>query len=1035
MVLEKNAAVTWFTPGTVAIVTRGETPSNTSALDSQNSQFDQGNKPKLNELGSTIKPVTEKEPHHGSCSSSPAIGSNTDNNHADPFTVYGPSFEKPFTRTLRRRIPYSKGTVQSLFQPRHTRKNPHKPIYPNDSILVPSGVRSNSSSIGDWFTRTSQYSGSSDDEGPTDDQNTMEATCTPLSWQDMYYSEMPLELLDNIFQQFLYVSDDSLSRFAAARELKRGKASKRSSCQAKPIPKRRQLPLYLSRAGWGYGDFLDAETTRAKLHIRYPHQYHPCLHLSSQSSGAHGHSFVPHAYYHRQQALRQRQSSSSPSHHEVFSQSSIPSHHHCQVISEERGYDAEGDNETEELNNENAMHSDLDQPSSARTKLTSSRLFDHSSNSDNLETDHSYNSDEYDSASSGDHEITFGFNDDPHTDSANTYSDEGEEYDDEYSEDYNETMDTELGIESPVLGRNARIGNATRRSNQSRDLQCNCHSLERTGSIFPRHGINRVDNELEDEMMIYYLHRDQYFHPTTHTSLRSDLYICSLVCRQWRVAALQLLWQSIVLDSESCRIEPSDPCYCCRTYDESKATRTRIEAMLDSYLEVYDLDLSKCVQTIEIDLSIITFARAAEINAIRRILIRLLPFTHVRLVWTDRGSSENQVSGFEAVFGSLYSQIRHLHFSPGFIISKTWAREMERMTKLDIVTLESLGSTDVIEYDWTRIRILRMNAVIPRHIFGLSTYFRPTTAMPPDIVSDFQHGASTIATASIQSVLESTTTAIPEYNSTIAIAIASLPHAITSLNVGHDYEWEVAPLVDSTLGFNTRTSGWWQWTGLRKIELKFKDTVLPREWLQELVATITHNFNIMDQQQKKSQATSSIYPTSYRHTGTTSTVIPFGPQLEILDIDCDISHPHKDIFTQLVEAWGNHFEEFHFKQSGELTDDFFLLCLQKMTRVKKLSLRDSKGITGEGIMYHHDQASIEEVNSIQKSTTSVSNKKEVSSNNLSSSIMSKSRKVPILLRRDFRELNLDGSRIRSEFLDTLEHRCPNTRYKVREIRY
>ncbi|KAF9999010.1 hypothetical protein BGZ65_005563 [Modicella reniformis] len=75
-----------------------------------------------------------------------------------------------------------------------------------------------------------------------------------------------------------------------------------------------------------------------------------------------------------------------------------------------------------------------------------------------------------------------------------------------------------------------------------------------------------------------------------------------------------------------------------------------------------------------------------------------------------------------------------------------------------------------------------------------------------------------------------------------------------------------------------------------------------------------------------------------------------------------------------------------------------------MTRVKKLSLRESKGITGEGFV----------------SLTAAPEAGKPSA------------KAPILLRPDFLELNLDQSRIRGDFLTTLRSQCPIARYKVRE---
>ncbi|KAF9116100.1 hypothetical protein BGX27_004898 [Mortierella sp. AM989] len=1062
MVLEMHTTVAWFNPSGIATATAGTT---TTALASE-----RGFKHKQTGQVATTKPVTIPK------SNISAIASNNDNKYADPFTVYGPAFEKVPSKTLRRRCaPLSKGMPQSTAgwqsvipssrSPQGKYCRQQGPVYPNDSILALSNRRSESLQTGNWLTKNDRdYLASSDEEGASlFDEDLREARRLPVGWQDMYFSEMPLELLDNIFQQFVYVSHESLSRLAEERNQARNRASKRPSCQAEPVPKRRLLPHYLSKAGWGYSDFLDAEMARERLHIHYPHQYHPCLHLSSQSAGTHGHNFASHAHHHHQQELRQRQRASNTSPHEFFSQPQISRHDHCPSIDQERDYDAEEDDDVDSESGAETHHNKLRNPGLDRTfRLDFMSDLDRLDSSDSWETDPSENSDgeEYDSTSSGSHELGFGYHDDALTDSVNTYSDE-EVYDDEYDdEEPNGVEGTSITEQSRLdmgnaatatLSRSTRVenvGQTSRQQDLTGLLQCSCLSREPVASVFPRHGINRVDNELDEDRMLYQLHRDQYFNPTTHTSLRSDLYNCSLVNRQWRIAALQLLWQSVVLDSESCRIEPTDPCYCCKTFEESRTTRSRIETMLDSYFDVYNLDLSKCIQTLELDLRIVTIARVSETHAIKRILMRLSPFTHLRLIWTDKETSESQASAFEEVFGSLHSQIRHLHFSPGFVVSKAWVREMEKMVKLETITLESLGSLDVIEYDWTKIKCLRMNAVIPRSVFGMPNIPAATVAAISNIVGDYHDGALTVAIASIQAIMASTATAIVTYDTTatnITTTTTPILHNDPQSTTASALGWGTVSAASGVHGFGVKASGWWQWMGLRKIEIRIKNTVLPREWLQELVTAITQNSVILEQKQKKIQATHSRHQIPYQHnlvgSGVTSVAAPYGPPLEVLDIDCAISHPHKDIFTQLVQTWGSHFEEFHFNQSAELTDDFFWLCVKKMTRVKKLSLRESRGITGEGIAYHYDGVTsadnyiptlTQDMPSESSLTENFSSETSSISSQGSLATAGKPAKTPIMWRHEFCELNLDQSRIRREFLETLKHHCPGVRYKVRE---
>ncbi|KAF9202414.1 hypothetical protein BGZ49_007428 [Haplosporangium sp. Z 27] len=1031
MVLEKQATVKWFSPSRIASpISLTSELSKRSILNSS--------------LGGNLigtKPVTDRT----TTSIAPQ------NQCTDPLTVFGSAFEIAPTKTLRRkRFARLRDVAQRCARNKHCRHQ--GPVYPSDSILTPFDRENDKSTKEDWITRNRGYhSCSSDEEGESlFDGDLGEARYVPLGWQDIYFSEMPMELLGDIFQRFMYVSRESLSRLAEERNQARNRASKRPSCKAEPVQIRRQLPHHMSKAGWGYSDFIDAEMTRERLHMNYPHQYHPCLHLSSRT-GTNGYSFTSHAHHHRQQTLRQERRTSNAKRHGFLSQP-ISRHIHSD---REQDYDAE---EEDTIDSESGTEVSGQGLRSTRTTcknvvfdLDLDRL-DRLTGSDSWETDPSENNDEYDSSSSGSHELGF----DPLLYSANTYSNEGEE--DEDVDEYDDgepsvaermiTNQSRLDEEVAIFGRSARLEHGMqqirRKSHLGSLFQCSCHSGESIASVFPRYGINRVDSELDEDKMLDLLHRDQYFHPTTHVSLRSDLYNCSLVNRQWRIAALQLLWQSVVLDSESCRIEPSDPCYCCKTFEESKISRTRIEAMLDSYLDVYGLDLSKCVQTLELDLRIVTVARATEIHAVKRILKRLSPFTHLRLIWTDRGSSENQASALGEVLGSMHSDIRHLHFSSGFVISKAWVHEMEKMIRLETVTLENLGNLDVIEYDWRKIKTLRMYSVIPRTVFGTPSIATSAIASTiSNITGDFNNGALAGETASIQAILASAATGIE--STIISTPVSTLQNNFDPA-ASHELSWGAIALSSNTRRLNIRASGWWQWMSLRKLEIRIKNTVLPREWLQEFVMVITQNSRILEQQ-KNPRGILSRYQTVYHndHIGTqaNSVGVSFGPPLEVLDIDCTISHPHKDIFTQLVHAWGGRFEEFHFHQSAELTDEFFWLCLQKMTKVKKLSLRESRGITGEGVLYdykgmiktdHHVLESNHDPPNSGANTPETFSDAPTPSSHISFTTKNKVVKTPIMWRREFCELNLDQSRIRKEFLETLKYHCPGARYNVREVR-
>ncbi|KAG0260898.1 hypothetical protein BG011_001552 [Mortierella polycephala] len=791
-------------------------------------------------------------------------------------------------------------------------------------------------------------------------------------------------------------------------------------------------------------------------------------------------------------------------------------------MDQELSYDGEEEDEDEDLESDSG-----DEPNHGNSQDDESGLTGTMSNITlgSFDTNHSdSNEGEYHGVHQGDEvddsgsqDIVYGYQDDSMTQSSSsstaatsftvssTPSTEDEREDGHTNESAN-VMDTEPSAsDTTTTLSNGRINSSTQKDikkskryyRRRAPRHCCCHHGFMGVSNLPptpRLGINRVDNDLEESKMLYQLHRDQYFHPTTHTSLRSDLYICSLVNRHWRIAALQILWQSVVLDSESCRPEPSDPCACYRspkvarkglyriadsvTSSASSSTstsstdsrvpssssttrivRTRLEAMLDSYLEIYGLDLAKCVQTVELDLRLLIWS--AEGESVKRILKRLSPFTHLRLIWAGKESPEEMTMGFEVAMESLHSQIRHVHFFSGFVISKAWVREMDKMTKLETVTIESLKTQDVIEYDWSRLKCLTLNSLIPRSVFGHPT--TPTSpqgslvhAIPGNILSaaHISTGGLTIAAAHPQA----TATNATEINNMATVASTAAAATTSWLTHQHVTDNGSAWSANSFIGNHSTATGvqppfctvprevtrcsFWV-VAMDKLEIRIENTVLPREWLQELTTVIIQNSAMIAQQEQKEQLRAALTPTSgplpSRFRPDCSQPVSFGLPLEVLTIDCEVSHPHKDIFMDLVRAWGHHLEEFHFAQSGELTDDFFMLCLQRMTRLKKLSLRDSKGITGEGIRrggsneaFQHAVATAQGASVITLPSTESGSYAETPSS--TGSPTRKPVKVPILWRRDFCELNLEQSRVRQDFLETLKSQCPGVRYKVREVR-
>ncbi|KAF9981956.1 hypothetical protein BGZ65_003387, partial [Modicella reniformis] len=728
-----------------------------------------------------------------------------------PWSVYGPAFQRLSSSKI-------KGS--------HRRRR-DQPPYPSDSILVPSDRSEDSS-----------YSSLDDSDSAIDDEDffyddTRQRARLAAGWSNLSYAEMPLELLGTIFRQFMYISRESLDQLAQDRNRARTHASQGYPTMTPPI----------AYCGSGM-----AQGWQGQFHDHHTHAMCGSFWLDGTSPGT-------------VQQYTGSDASSSTSHSRRTSV-----HLSSTATDPDIDYDGEDDDEYTEVDSDSGDEVTQSKTWDAAGTLVnkmSSLAIDTSKRAGKWAPGvNTIEDEDSGSTSSGSHNIGYEYRNDSMEDMrAASLSSRSDTYNDE--DDFEGSARS--ASRSPTIVASTMSSSGSPKPFFHSALGQNCHHMCLDTYVpppVPGHSINRVDNTLPEEEMLYELHRDQYFHPTTHTSLRSDLYNCSLVNRQWRVAALQILWQSIVLDSESCRPEPMDPCTRCThilaskqgrrstrsmssasscsssppmssptsspTHYYSSVRRTRFEAMLDSYLEMYGLDLAKCVRTVELDLRLLAWP--AEGEAVKRILRRLSPFTHLRLVWAEDESSEELIAGFRVVMESLHSQIRHLHFLSGFVISKPWVHEMERMTRLETVTLDQPGSLDPIEYDWRRIRCLRMNAFIPRYIF------ESPTAMTMD-------GAMTVAT---------TGASTPQQGSgTSDLPRMSLP-----------------------------MSGWWQWTGLRKIEIRMKNTVLPHEWLQDLTNVITEN--VLTFYQQLSQANSEP-----RMLTSAAPSMPHGPPLEVLSIDCE----------------------------------------------------------------------------------------------------------------------------------------------------
>ncbi|KAF9186134.1 hypothetical protein BGZ50_002627 [Haplosporangium sp. Z 11] len=1149
MVLEEHCSVKWFTPTNV--VTSASAVSSTAIQRQSNGRSGANSQPKSHvELPSkSLNTVTQAQVTNRANQQPPQQRQQQRvleaNRSVSPWSVYGPTFERLMAKSSLQITPRHAASTKHNSEKQRQQQQQQFP-YPKNSVLAPSqkGDLPAERSIAESDTIGYGYSsGISCDELNGDSAAVLGAHVSRR--QPVYFADMPLELLDTIFLGFLHISHESLNQLAQVRSQARIKASK--------------------QAGESTSTSTDQEETirlsscqESCHHIHHHHRRH---HLQHQLQRQHM------QYYHTQSAdhglfqdlHNSTHASSSQARlnaDSIYLASSLNLHH---MMDQELSYDGEEEDDYEDLisdSGDEAGHGNSQDDDSSLTGIMSNLTL---GNSDTNHSDSNEGGDHgihqgSEADDSGSQDIVYGYQDDSMTQSSSSSSvatsftmsstpSTEDEREDGHTSELGNAMDTEHSSSGASITATTALNSSLNSSKQKANKKtkhyyrrraprhCCCHhgfmGISNPPPT-PRLGINRVDNDLEESKMLYQLHRDQYFHPTTHTSLRSDLYICSLVNRHWRIAALQVLWQSVVLDSESCRPEPSDPCACCgsskatrkgpyrmtnsvtssassstststststpstsftgcRVPSSSSTTRivrTRLEAMLDSYLEIYGLDLAKCVQTVELDLRLLIWS--AEGESVKRILKRLSPFTHLRLVWAGKESPEEMTTGFKVAMESLHSQIRHLHFFSGFVVSKAWVREMDKMTKLETVTIESLGTQDVIEYDWSRLKCLTLNSLIPRSVFG-----HPTTPTPPQgslmhlipanipSAAYISTGGLPIAATHSQAL---TTNAVganaAETNNMATIVSTATAAAATTSWLTHQHVTDTgsawsANLQPVNVAVSTVTttipaaalsmiqstsmshsalsperlrgvaSGWWQWTGLRKLEIRIENTVLPREWLQDLTTVIIQNSAMIAQQEQQQRLraalTSTRGPLPSRFHPVCNQPVSFGPPLEVLTIDCEVSHPHKDIFMDLVRAWGHHLEEFHFAQSSELTDDFFMLCLQRMTRLKKLSLRDSKGITGEGIRrggsneaFQHAVATAQGSSVLTLPSTKSGSYAEIPSS--TESPTRKSVKVPILWRRDFCELNLEQSRVRQDFLETLKSQCPGVRYKVREMR-
>ncbi|KAG0225924.1 hypothetical protein BGW41_004457 [Actinomortierella wolfii] len=588
-------------------------------------------------------------------------------------------------------------------------------------------------------------------------------------------------------------------------------------------------------------------------------------------------------------------------------------------------------------------------------------------------------------------------------------------------------------------------------------------------------------------------------------------------------------------------------------------TRRGRDAMLDSYLDLYGLDLAKNVQTVELDLQLLSswsLSNGGNAIHVKRIIQRLAPFNHLRLVCSERPSSseEDFVTNFRFVMEAHYGHIRHLHFSPGFAISRAWAQEMDRMHALEKLTIESLNSMERVDYDWSRIRVLVLHAIVPSSLFGIPRpipiSLTPPTP-PPTPYNGHENGGSANTSMTSHDVtnggslsnngtaatnqalplgtnMQASPHSLPATDSTTIVnntlqntstVVVGTPHGTFFHLNGSSPTTSLLTFMPSSYTHPNLTQyllhhhvtklvrqprpGWWLWNSLRRLEVTIKNVVLPREWLQELVMVLSHRAQAendlirMHEQEAnvfrrpKSQQDSASLNISSSSSGSVPSrfesyqehmleerlrnTYGLGPRLEVIHLDCEVSHPHKEIFMDLMNQWGHQLREFHFSQSAELTDEFFWCCLQRGKNLRRLSLGDSKGITGEGVelgdyQYHstHDlSSSVRNVDGVSKQPSGIAPNK---TNSLESAIPAtlkleddrdhhhhnqattgsafptpKEETKPEMKRvvqrvaigwpRDFEELRLDQSRVRSECLIALKQHCPGMRYKVRDIRW
>ncbi|KAG0216289.1 hypothetical protein BGX28_004655 [Mortierella sp. GBA30] len=777
---------------------------------------------------------------------------------------------------------------------RHNRRQ----VYPNDTLPPVSGKVRNIDYDHFFSSRFYAENGYSEDASDSDfdickgedplplDEDAATSGILLPKEQDIYFGDMPLELLNHIFLDFMRISNESLQSLAQERNEARIKASQMTSPSSASASATVTL-TDLSSAGNAI-DSARAEIRSSRnttfWHAHRGHQRRRHRHPYHQHQHDVEYGLFQDLHIATQSTSLSSSSASLSSHLATDSQLSDAASNLVLVTDQDLSYDGEQEeDEDEEGNSNNDADSDISdefQEEALDSTEAAAGFNDDGSEYSTASVDRGI-SQLGESSDSGSHDIDFAYRDDTATQSATSSSPptspaspSSYSEDEDYDDDDNEDEEDERSYES-----DHDIDTENSRPSSFRAAVATTGSGNVVKSRRPRLGINRVDSDLDEDKMLYQLHRDQHFHPTTHTSLRSDLYICSLV---------------------------------------------------------------------------------------NRILERV---------------------------DSIHTVDRALQCRPHQIHSQVLSPQSPR---------------------------LRL-----RHLPELALH------------------------------AQGTATAFSSHSSATATQSSAHPERLRNI-----------------------TSGWWQWTGLRKLEIQLKNTVLPREWLQDLTAAIAQNSLTLTkkeqyfQQQQRLGSKLAIIPRphdlSTRELGS-EFVTSYGPPLEVINIDCEVSHPHKDIFMDFIRVWGHHMEEFHFSQSGELTDEFFWLCLQRMTRLKKLSLRDSKGITGEGIntrlpttaagrgcqedkMTRDNLGNLEGVVdslAVQSALSSIDVPADGGANtttldaaiqeNLapypSKASTRKAAKVPILWRRDFKELHLDQSRIRQEFLQTLRRQCPGVMYKVREVRH